>query len=144
MPLPKRTKRMLQLAHPTDVAEAYDPQVHPFKRSRELRAAETKAEYALWWALRKKQIQGLRFRRQYPVGPYFPDFVCLPVRLAIEVDGHSHANPDEFVYEDTRTAWLERHGYKVLRFSNSAVLTNMERVIADIERAVLERKRSTD
>ena len=60
-------------------------------RSRALRKQSTEAEKLLWQKLRRKQFHGLRFHRQFPLGPYFGDFVCLPARLVIEIDGGQHA-----------------------------------------------------
>ena len=94
------------------------------------RRNRTDAELELWWALRSRQIEGLKFRRQFPVGNFIVDFVCLDARLVIEVDGSQHM---ENIDEDAiRTAFLESKGLKVLRFTNIDVLTNIEGVVIDL------------
>src|SRR6266404_2835045 len=98
-------------------------------RARQLRSNPTDAEMRLWSKLRRKQIDGHRFRRQVPIGPYIADFVCLERRLVIEVDGGQHS---ESIADDARTAWLEGQGFCVLRFWNNDVLGNTEGVLTVI------------
>src|SRR5262245_21994158 len=88
-------------------------------RARPLRRDETEAEYRLWGDLRNRLLNGFKFARQIPVGPYFADFVCREQRLIVELDGghHSESRHDEF-----RTKLLNEHGYSVLRFWNDEVL----------------------
>lgn len=97
---------------------------------KKLRENATEAERKLWHHLRRKQVAGLRFRRQYPLGPYIVDFICLPARLIIEVDGGQHG--DQAERDAMRTAWLERQGFRVIRFWNNEVLGNIEGVLHDI------------
>ncbi len=94
---------------------------------KKLREDATDAERKLWHHLRRKQVGGLRFRRQYPLGPCIVDFVCLPARLVIEVDGGQHAEQAE--RDRMRTAWLESQGFRVIRFWNNEVLGNVEGVL---------------
>jgi very-short-patch-repair endonuclease len=101
-----------------------------------LRARYSDAENKLWQALRRKQICGCRFRRQFPIGPYFADFVCLPARLLIEVDGGQHAEPDQKRHNLKRTEWLARQNFRVLRFWNGDVLKNTKGVVEVIAHAV--------
>ena len=83
----------------------------------------TEAEQALWKLLRSRRFEGFKFRRQVPLGPYVADFVCFELHLVVEVDGGQHAVRME---EDAeRTRWLEAHGFRVVRFWNSDVLTNL-------------------
>jgi very-short-patch-repair endonuclease len=96
------------------------------ERARELRANLTDAERKLWYWIRKKRLHGLRFRRQVPIGPYIVDFACIERRLVIEVDGGQHGWQQ--VQDDKRTAWLEAHGWRVIRFWNNEVLGNIEGV----------------
>jgi very-short-patch-repair endonuclease len=110
------------------------------QRSRELRAQASKAEQELWGCFRRKPIHGYRFRRQFPIGPYFADFCCLPVRLVIEVDGDQHAEPAQALHEVRRTAWLSRNNFHVVRFPSSDVITNIENVLDVIERVVSEQE----
>jgi len=93
-------------------------------RARELRRNSTDAERFLWQHLRLRQINGERFRRQRPVGPYILDFVCLEKKVAVEVDGGQHNGA---VFRDhRRDEWLRRRGYTVLRFWNHEVLTQID------------------
>jgi very-short-patch-repair endonuclease len=113
---------------------------HPTIRSRELRATASDAERILWTYLRRKTICGHRFRRQFSLGAYFADFVCLPVRLVVEVDGSQHLEPEQMQHDARRTAWLERNNFEVIRFWAGDVIANVEGVIEIIERVVQERE----
>jgi very-short-patch-repair endonuclease len=103
-----------------------------------LRADASEAEQTLWRLLRQKQLNGLRFRRQFPLGPYFADFVCLPVRLVIEVDGSQHGEASQVAHDIRRTAWLNRNNFRVIRFWASEVMTNTDAVMEGIEAALRE------
>ena len=105
------------------------------ERARRLRANMTDAELRLWHRLRGKQIEGHRFRRQVPIGPYIVDFVCIRAMLVIEVDGGQHAV--EAHLDAERTAWLESRGYRVIRFWNNEVLQEMDGVLETIYRALI-------
>jgi len=95
-------------------------------RAQMLRKRMTDAERRLWSKLRMRQVEGFRFRRQAPVGPYVVDFICLELKLIVEVDGGQHAMPQA---DAKRTAWLESEGYRVIRFWNNDVLKNTEGVL---------------
>jgi very-short-patch-repair endonuclease len=110
----------------------------PTVRSRQLRANSTDAETKLWNALRRKSIEGLRFRRQFYLGPYFADFICLPARLVVEVDGGQHGQSTQLVHDRRRTAWLKSQHFRVLRFRNAEVLTNLDGALYAIECVVRE------
>jgi very-short-patch-repair endonuclease len=99
-------------------------------RAQEMRRHVTEAEACLWAALRRKQLKGLRFRAQHPVGPFILDFYCAARKLVVEVDGPSHDSRSE--QDAIRTAHLEAYGYRVLRFSNAEVLNDLESVLARI------------
>ena len=101
-------------------------------RARELRKNMTRAEKFLWAALRRKQIEGLRFRRQFPLGSYFADFVCLRARLIVEVDGEMHVEPARKNYDRRRTLWLNGEGFRVLRVWNDEVCGELGMVLAMI------------
>ncbi|MFN3193342.1 MAG: endonuclease domain-containing protein [Aureliella sp.] len=95
-------------------------------RAKELRAKQTKAESLLWELLRGKQVCGMKFRRQHPIGPYFADFACVSQQLVVELDGGYH---DQKCNEDlTRQRHLENLGWKVVRFTNDDVLDDAEAV----------------
>lgn len=104
--------------------------IHPEirHRARELRRPQTPAEQSLWACLRNEQLDGIKFRRQHPIGYYIVDFYCAQAKLVIEIDGDSHAEQVEYDLE--RTAWLENQGYRVIRYTN--------RDIKEILPAVLE------
>jgi very-short-patch-repair endonuclease len=94
-------------------------------KAQRLRRKLTEAERKLWSALRNRQLNGVKFRRQQPIGPFIADFVCQERRLIIEADGGQHAKS---LRDDRRTAFLESKGYEVLRFWNNDILTNLKGV----------------
>lgn len=98
--------------------------------SRRLRLQQTDAESKLWARLRARQLCNVKFRRQHPIGPFIADFCTVERGLVIELDGGQHASqaqPDQ-----RRSAYLERSGYRVLRFWDNEVLMNMEAVLERI------------
>jgi very-short-patch-repair endonuclease len=103
---------------------------------RRLRREQTPAENLLWQQLRAKRLSGAKFRRQHPIGNHIVDFCCLKHRLVIEVDGGQHA--DEEGKDAARTARLEAHGFKVIRFWTDDVLRNLEGVTTSIAEALRE------
>lgn len=106
------------------------------QRARELRKRMTPAEIKLWSGLRKKQLRGVRFRRQHAIGRCIVDF-CAPLRrLVIEVDGIQHADHEE--YDERRTAFLEGQGYTVIRFWNSQVMHDLAFVLSVIDQTLQE------
>jgi len=105
------------------------------QRARCLRRAATKAETALWYRLRSRSLNGHKFVRQEPIGPYTVDLICRERRLVIEVDGGQHAdNPNDVA----RDKWLIDHKYRVLRFWNNDVLSDMAGVLETIATALAE------
>ena len=106
------------------------------KRARELRNNPTPAEKILWDALRKRGVEGRKFRRQCPLGPYFADFVCLSDRLIIELDGAHHDLPEQARHDRIRTIWLRRQRFRVLRFKNEEVLGELHIVRLTIAQAL--------
>jgi len=100
--------------------------------ARRLRRDSTDVEKKLWQRLRNRQLEGYKFRRQWPIGPYVPDFVCFEVRLIIELDGGQHTAENDAA----RTAILEKEGWRVLRFWNNEVSENIEGVLETVLRAV--------
>ena len=109
----------------------------PTARSRELRAAMTDAERKLWAHLSARKVAGTRFNRQFPIGPFIGDFVSRSAKLVIEVDGGQHAISAED--DAARTRYIEAQGYRVIRFWNNDVVGNIEGVVAEIERVLLDR-----
>ncbi|MEO6435149.1 MAG: DUF559 domain-containing protein [Tepidisphaeraceae bacterium] len=100
-------------------------------RARELRRNSTEAEKRLWNALRQR-LPDSKWRRQMPVGPYFADFACFASRLIIELDGGQHS-PET---DAARTRFIERQGYRVLRFWNNDVRDNLYVVVETIAAAL--------
>ena len=95
--------------------------------ARRLRKNMTLAERTLWAALFGKQLAGLKFRAQHPVGPFILDFYCPSRKLVVELDGEVHQDQQE--YDQARTEQLESYGYQVIRFHNEEVLTNLHLVL---------------
>jgi formamidopyrimidine-DNA glycosylase len=99
-------------------------------RARELREATTDAEKALWRRIRSRQLFGIKFRRQHPIGHYIVDFYSDELKLAVELDGGQHASSSE--HDRARTEDLKRRGIRVLRFWNNEVLGNLDGVLQRI------------
>lgn len=93
--------------------------------AKSLRTNQTPPEQALWNILRGNRL-GVKFVRQMVVAPYIADFAARGERLIVELDGDSHANSQ--AYDNARTAALEARGWRVIRFTNSDVMTNTEGV----------------
>jgi len=99
-------------------------------RARELRRQMTDAEALLWHHLRNRQLSGSKFRRQHPIGQYYADFACPEKKLVIEVDGGQHATNEDA--DKRRSESLAASGYRVLRFWNHDVLTDVETILEKI------------
>ena len=93
-----------------------------FKRARVLRRAMTLPEVLLWEELRGGRLDGLRFRRQHPMGPYILDFYCPSARLGLEIDGQAHLHPEQVRHDAVRDVWLAERGVRVLRVTAADVL----------------------
>jgi very-short-patch-repair endonuclease len=104
--------------------------------ARELRSKQTEAEKALWARLKSKQLDGAKFRRQQVIGRYIVDFANLESKVVIELDGGHHNEDKSVVYDEERAAWLSGEGYRVLRFWNNEVLTNIDGVLEKIREAM--------
>jgi very-short-patch-repair endonuclease len=90
----------------------------------------TNAEKLFWWEVKDRRLDGYKFRRQHPIGPYIADFACIEGKLVVEIDGGQHA--DAMPYDQQRDDYLQSQGFRVLRFWNADVQTNMEGVIDTI------------
>ena len=99
---------------------------------RRLRSNMTGPETRLWSALRARQLQGMKFRRQHGIGPYIVDFYCSERSLVIEVDGDSHADDDQIVKDQLRDAYLESLGLHVIRYLNDDIVKNLAGVLEDL------------
>jgi very-short-patch-repair endonuclease len=90
----------------------------------------TVVEQILWRALRGKQLDGHRFRRQHPIGHYIVDFACIEQQLVVELDGGQHQ--EQIIYDEHRTCFLLAQGWRVLRFWTNEVICNLEGVLSNI------------
>lgn len=111
--------------------------------AKKLRWEMTEPERKLWWGLRGRQLEGFKFRRQVPLGPYVADFCCLEAKLIVEVDGGQHADAKR-EHDEKRTAWLATQGYRVLRFWNYEVLEDPLDVCGAVLDVLNERMRERD
>ena len=114
----------------------YNKKLQPY--ANDLRKNMTKAEACLWkYALRASMLK-YPFRRQRPIGKYIVDFVCLPLKLVIEVDGISHQFEKNIKKDAVRDANLRTLGYEILRFTDDDVLNDIKNVIRVIEGKIEE------
>ena len=104
--------------------------------AKQLRKNSTDAERALWRMLRSRQLGGYKFRWQHPLGSFVVDFVCLESRLIVEVDGGQHNDTAQKVMDQARTDWLQMRGFRVLRFWDHEVLTQLDAVAQAIANAL--------
>jgi len=104
--------------------------------ARELRQRQTEAEKTLWASLRNRQLEGVKFRRQQPVGHYIVDFASFESRIIVEIDGGQHNERGMAEKDSERTIWLKGEGYHVLRFWNNDVLKNVDGVLEVIREAL--------
>ena len=100
-------------------------------KRKDLKNNQTEAENILWKQLKANQL-GVKFRRQHIIGRFIADFVCLPAKLIIEVDGKIHENQKD--YDAQRSEYLNEKGYEVIRFTNDEVITNVDSVVEKIKK----------
>lgn len=100
------------------------------KRAKQMRKTMTEPETRLWLELRAERFEDVKFRRQKVIGPHIADFAANNPKLVIELDGDTHGTTGQ--YDARRTQFLESQGYKVVRYSNHEVLTNMDGVLRDL------------
>ncbi len=108
------------------------PTVEAYRRASRMRRALTPPEARLWAQIKGGGLEGLKFRRQHPVGPYILDFYCAVARLAVEIDGATHDALDQIAHDARRTAWLKAHGIEVLRIRSTDVRDHLDGVLAVI------------
>jgi very-short-patch-repair endonuclease len=99
----------------------------------------TDSELKLWSRIRRKQLHGLQFYRQRPIGNYIVDFYCPQAQLVLEVDGAQHMNAREIQQDQYRNSYLKQQGVRVLRFDNLQVLNQIDAVIERIHWAITSR-----
>jgi very-short-patch-repair endonuclease len=111
------------------------------KRARSLRRNAPFPERLLWAKLRNRQLAGWKFRRQFPVGPYFADFACVEVKLIVELDGDTHGESVQQVRDVMRTRFLESEGWAVMRIWNVHLVENLDGTLDAILDNLEHRKR---
>ena len=123
-------ERKHQTASPDryDILKAY---------ARQNRREMTESETVLWNALRN-EFRGIKFRRQHPIGDYIADFLCLKAKLVIEVDGGYHDKPQQQLEDQWRTEFLQSKGYRVIRFTNEEVSSQLKGVISRIKEELIK------
>ena len=123
-------KRNFETASPDryDILKAY---------ARQNRREMTESETVLWNALRN-EFRGIKFRRQHPIGDYIADFLCLKAKLVIEVDGGYHDKPQQQLEDQWRTEFLQSKGYRVIRFTNEEVSSQLKGVISRIKEELIK------
>lgn len=97
-----------------------------------LRKRLTPPEARLWVRIKGSKM-GRKFRRQHSVGPFILDFYCPSEKLAVEVDGEGHDNPDAYDYDRQRTEYINSLGIKVMRYTNLEIKDNLEGVLQNIK-----------
>jgi very-short-patch-repair endonuclease len=121
-----------KLKRPEDHEFYYNTTANIMKLAGELRKNQTKAEKALWQALRKRNLKGHKFRRQHPIGRYIVDFYSHSVKLVIEVDGSIHDILSVKEHDTGREQEIVSLGLHILRFTNKQVLNNLDSVVEEI------------
>ena len=107
------------------------------QNAQSLRGKRTDAEGILWNHLRERELDGRKFRRQQPIGPYIADFACMSEKLIVELDGGGHA--ERKAEDRERDEYLRRSGYRVLRFWNTEVFENLQGVLEKISEVIGEK-----
>jgi very-short-patch-repair endonuclease len=103
----------------------------------DLRRNPTVGEQILWKYLRARQMLGLKFRRQHPLGPFIADFVCLSKRIIVEMDGPIHDS--RTLYDQRRDQWLRSQGFTVWRIKNEELEQNTEKTLMELRKHLLGR-----
>jgi very-short-patch-repair endonuclease len=108
------------------------------RKSRNLRNNMTRSEIILWSRIRSRQIDGYKFRRQYPILDFITDFYCHDLKLIIEVDGDVHTLPDIIDNDDYRDKMLRNNGYHVIHFTNHEIETDLNNSLSKIKLFISE------
>ena len=103
------------------------------KLSRRLRQNQTPQEKILWDILRNSNFHNLKFRRQYPIGNYIVDFICIEKRIIVEIDGGQHNEPKNIINDNVRTQYFESRKFRVIRFWNNDIDNNLDGVYKALE-----------
>jgi len=108
-----------------------------FANGRALRQQQTESEKAFWEVVRGSRLDGLKFRRQHPIGPFIADFYCHQYKLVIELDGSVHDEVEQQDYDQNRDSWMREYGLTILRFTNQDVFENMDFVKQQIRQLII-------
>jgi very-short-patch-repair endonuclease len=106
------------------------------KRARSLRNTMTPSETILWNHIRKKQLSGIIFRRQHPIGQFIVDFYCHEAKLVIEIDGNIHDSDENKEHDENRTFELEKSGLKVIRLKNEVITDNIDEALKILQKEI--------
>ncbi len=98
-------------------------------RARVLRSQASSAEERLWYELPARRLNGMKFVRQCPIGPYFADFVCREEKIVVEVDGGTHSTDEEIARDTRRTTYIEEQGFRIYRAHNQEIYDNIDGVL---------------
>ncbi len=109
------------------------------KKARSLRKSQTDVEGIIWRQVRNRQLLGLKFRRQVPIDKYIVDFLCIELKIIVELDGGQHV--DATVYDEQRTNLLKKKGFRVVRYWNHEVLENLDEVMDAFTLTLSQRER---
>src|ERR1051326_686965 len=107
--------------------------------ARDMRRHPTRAEDRMWAWLRSRRFDGVKFRRQVPIGRYILDFYSADIEVAVELDGTHHRSPDMNDYDGQRTAYLRRRGIEVVRIPNELLIRDSQMAAEMIRAAVASR-----
>jgi len=110
-----------------------------YQQAKILRRNLTQPEFLLWDALRRRQPGDPIFRRQYPFGPYILDFYCIKAKLAIEVDGQAHGQPEQALKDERRDAWLSQHGVYTYRICAGEIFHDLGEVATGVHLLAMDR-----
>lgn len=106
------------------------------EKRRQLRKNQTFCEKIVWLYLRDRKTLGYKFRRQYSIDQFVIDFYCPELKLAVEIDGSVHDNPDQKEYDANRQEYLERFGITFCRITNDELMGNANMAFKNIESAI--------
>ncbi len=104
------------------------PQPWRTSRARVLRSHASSAYEQMWSELRNRQLDGLKFVRECPIGPFYADFVCREAKVVVEIDGGTHSTDEEISYDKAREKYLQAQGFRIFRAHNVEVCENIDGV----------------
>ena len=124
---------MVKLKRTTHHFYHYGAKPGTFEKAKDLRQEQTQTEIILWSKLRNRQFEGLKFRRQHPVGQFVVDFYCHEKRLVVEVDGGIHEKEDVKERDENREFELKNFGLRIIRIKNEEIEQNIEKVLEKLK-----------